>query len=318
MVKWKLSVRLRTKKLITAGLWGAAAMLVLSLAAGYFYHSHKQKEELALIDKYEREVDEYREWAGQNETGYALKENVKAGTEITEDMIQQVVLPPLGTAEDLVQPVSLTTKSFARIDLKANTVLVDGLVYKEEMIERDVREAEYSYIEIPTKLTGEQFVDVRIQFPTGEDYILLSKKKVKEVDGMTMWLNLDEGELLSMSSAVVDAYIEGAKIYAIPYVDGYVQESSEITYPVKQNVLELIKESPNIVNIAKLNLEKQNRQRLESSLAVMEEAERAKLREGEQSTKTEVEQKREERINSMNQLSEEQQDLVGSSNEEQD
>lgn len=303
-----MAIRLRTKKLLIAGAWGAAGMLLISIVSGYFYYQHTQKKEISLRKQYEEEVKEYQAWAGQNKTGYALTEDVVAGTKITEEMVKEIVLPPLGTAEDLVHPINLKGDHFARVDMKAKTVLVDGLLYKEEMIEKDIREAEYSFIEIPTKLSDEQFVDIRIQFPTGEDYILLSKKKVKEVDGMTMWLNLDEGELLSMSSAVVDAYIEGAKIYSIPYVDGYVQESSEITYPVKPNVLDLIKESPNIVNIAKLNLEKQNRQRLESSLAAMEEVERAKLRQGEASTKTEVEQKREEKINEMNQ---EQKELVG-------
>ncbi|USK57790.1 hypothetical protein LIS82_27855 (plasmid) [Cytobacillus solani] len=311
-----MAIRLRTKKLLIAGAWGAAAMLLISLIVGYIFYQHTQEKEISLRKKYEDEVKEYREWAGQNETGYALKEDVVAGTKITEEMVQEIVLPPLGTAENLVHPINLEGDHFARIDMKAKTVLVDGLLYKEEMIEKDVREAEYSFIELPSKLKNEQFIDVRIQFPNGDDYILLSKKKVKEVDGLTMWTNLDEGEILSMSSAIVDAYIEGAKIYALPYVDGHVQIGSEITYPVKQNVMDLIKESPNIVSIAKLNLEKQNRQRLEAGLEAMEEEERQKLRNGEAAVKSTVEQKKaEDRINELNQLSQEQQDLVGGQTE---
>ncbi|WP_066298063.1 hypothetical protein [Bacillus sp. FJAT-29937] len=311
-----MAIRLRTKKLLIAGLCGAAGMLVISLVSGYFFYSHSQDKEIKLRQKYEKEVEEYRKWAGQNETGYALKEDVKAGTEITEEMVQQVVLAPLATAENLVHPINLTGGNFARIDLKANTVLVDALLYKEEMIEKDVREVEYSFIELPSKLSDEQFVDIRIQFPNGDDYILLSKKKVKEVKGLTLWMNLDEGELLSMSSAIVDAYIEGAKIYSLPYVDGYVQLGSEITYPVKANVMEIIKESPNIVNIAKLNLEKQNRQRLDAGLELMEEDARRKLRDGEASNKSEVEQfNQEEKLNALNQMSQEQQNLVGGQTE---
>ena len=113
----------------------------------------------------------------------------------------------------------------------------------------------------------------------------------------------DEAEILSMSSATVDAYIEGAKIYALPYVDGEMQIGSQITYPVKQNVLSLIQSSPNIVNIAKLNLEKQNRANLEMGLEAMEEEERQKLRAGEESNKAAVEeQKQIDELNALNQF----------------
>lgn len=312
-----MAIGLRTKKLIKAGAIGALVMLVISLVSGYFYYQYSQKKEISLRQKYEKEVNEFREWAGNNETGYALKEDVKAGTKITEEMIQVVVLPPLAAAEDLVHPINLKGDNYARVDLKAKTVLVDELLYKEEMIEKDIREGEYSFIELPSKLTNEQFVDVRIQFPNGDDYILLSKKKVKDVAGLTLWMNLDEGEILSMSSAIVDAYIEEAKIYALPYVDGYVQQSSEITYPVKPNVMELIKETPNIVNIAKLNLEKQNRERLEAGLEMLKEEERQKLRNGEAANKNQVEQReQEDKMNALNEYTQQQQDLVGGQYEE--
>ncbi|MEV6689581.1 hypothetical protein AB0N28_30370, partial [Streptomyces sp. NPDC051130] len=140
---------------------------------------------------------------------------------------------------------------------------------------------------------------------------------LKNVTGLTTWFDVDEGEILTMSSAIVDAYVEGAKIYAMPYVDEHMQDASQMTYPVKNNVKDLIKESPNIVNIAKLNLERQNRARMESYLKEMETAEREKIRAGETATKNEVNvdnEKRsaEERINAANQGAlNQQEELVG-------
>lgn len=192
------------------------------------------------------------------------------------------------------------------------------MLYKETLITEDVREAEYSFIELPTNIANEDYIDIRIQFPSGDDFILLSKKKVKNVAGLTLWLDVDEGEILTMSSGMVDAYLEKAKIYAMPYVDEHMQGASEMTYPVKANVKELIESSPNIVNRAKLNLTDQNRARVEANLNSMDAGDAETVRSGEQNTQSAVEadkQERsvEERVNDANAAANEinQQEIIG-------
>ncbi|MEK5149131.1 MULTISPECIES: SAF domain-containing protein [unclassified Psychrobacillus] len=299
-----MSIRLRTKKLIWSGLIGAGIMLIIATVGGYFYYDHVQERELALKKEYKKKMELLQKTAEQNEQGYALTADVERGEVITKEMLVEVSLPELAKAENTMSlPQFDATNYYARTDLKANTVIIDSLVYMDENIENDIREAEYSLIELPSKLKAADYVDIRIQFPNGDDYILFAKKKVKEVAGLTVWMDNDEAEILSMSSAIVDAYIEGAKIYALPYVDGEMQIGSQITYPVKQNVLSLIQSSPNIVNIAKLNLEKQNRANLEMGLEAMEEEERQKLRAGEESNKAAVEeQKQIDELNALNQF----------------
>lgn len=299
-----MSIRLRTKKLIWSGLIGAAVMLIIATIGGYFFYQHTQDRELAMKKKYQDKMEELQLVAEQSEVGYALTKDVARGEAITGDMLVEVFIPTQAKAENtMIRTQVEATQYFARTDLKANTVLVDTLVYPEENIENDVREVEYSLIELPSKLEATEYVDVRIQFPNGDDYIIFSKKKVKEVAGLTMWMDNDEAEILSMSSAIVDAYIEGAKIYALPYVDGAMQLGSKITYPVKQNVLSLIQSSPNIVNIAKLNLENQNRANLETGLKAMAEEERQKLRQGEASNKEAVEKQSQiDELNALNQF----------------
>lgn len=291
-----MKIRLRTKKLIWSGLVGAGVMLIIAAVGGYFYYDYTQQRELELKKEYKDKMEHLQKTAELNEIGYVLTTDVDRGEAITKDMLVEVSLPQLATAENtMLLPQFEVTNYFARTDLKANTVVVDSLVYEDVNIENDVREVEYSLIDLPTKLAAEEYVDIRIQFPNGDDYILFAKKKVKEVAGLTMWMDNDEAEILSMSSAIVDAYIEGAKIYALPYVDGEMQIGSQITYPVKQNVLSLIQSSPNIVNIAKLNLEKQNRPNLEAGLDAMAEEERQKLRAGEATNKAAVEEEQKNR-----------------------
>lgn len=291
-----MSIRLRTKKLIWSGVIGASLMLVSTVAGGYFIHTKSVEREQTLKKQYQAELAIMNDTVQQNEEGYALLQDLNRGEPITEEMLVKVTLPSAAKSEDAIEVIEFSNFDyFARTDLKANTILVESLVYVDLPIENDVREAEYAFIDLPTKLKTDDFADIRIQFPNGDDYVLLSKKRVKDVAGMTIWVHMDEGELLTMSSAIVDAYIEEAKIYALPYVDGSMQIGSEMTYPVKKNVLELIKDSPNLVNIAKLNLENQNRQRLESGLKEMGKEQREAVRQKEQEYKNSKSQDDKER-----------------------
>ncbi|MFJ7890544.1 hypothetical protein ACIQYL_21005 [Lysinibacillus xylanilyticus] len=316
-----MAIRLRKKKLIGYFVTGAMAMLIICLIGGYFLYQKAQEREIALKQEYQAKMEELQEVASQSEIVYTLKEPVKKGDRITPSLLQKAYSSKAGTPEDrfLIDLIDGKEKDkyYAKTDLMMSTPLTHSMLYKNEMITNDIREGEYSFIELPTKLKVGEYVDIRIQFPTGDDFIVLSKKKVKDVKGVTVWFDTDEGDIMTMSSAIVDAYEHGAKIVAMSYVDGHMQEKAEMNYPVKLNVKELIERDPNIINIAKLNLEKQNRARVEENLKIMDEATREKIKAGEAATKnvvTQDQEKRsaEERINALNeQQQQEQYDLVG-------
>jgi len=305
-----VAIRLRTKKLIYSGLIGAGIMLIICGICGYFYYQYSQEKAIQLQQEYKSKVQELKDTIEQTEIAYALNVEVKPGDEILEDMLVEVYVPAAGAPEDKFMKQWVTKdgssrRYFAKTNIKPNTILTKSMVYQDKPITRDVREAEYSFIELPTNLKVGDYIDIRIQFPTGDDFILLSKKEVKDLSGLTVWFDVDEGEILTMSSAVVDAYVSQAKIYAMPYVDKHMQDPSEMTYPVKENVKALIQESPNIVNIAKLNLTEQNRQRVEQNLANLDPAAIDRLRSGEKVTKNQVTEERErmtaeERVNAAN------------------
>lgn len=315
-----MGIRLRTKKLIYSGLAGAGITLLLTSAGGYLAYNKVQEREIALKQEYKGKMEALQVVADQSENALALNRDVAKGEQITESMLTEVYVPTGAAAGDRFLTNTMEagdTPYFAKTDLTANTILTDSIVYAEEMITNDIREGEYSFIELPSKIEVGDYVDIRIQFPTGDDFVLFSKKEVKDVAGVTMWVDVDEGEIMTMSSAIVDAYVEKAKIYAMPYVDEHMQEDAQMTYPVKLNVKELIQKDPNIVNIAKLNLEQQNRARVEENLKVMDEITREKMKSGEEATKSAVTQDQErrsaeERVNAVNeQAQKEQVELVG-------
>ncbi|MBQ0139971.1 MAG: hypothetical protein KBT36_11775 [Kurthia sp.] len=308
------------KKIFYGVLGGAAGMLAITSVIGYVGYTKMQEKELALIEKYEQKIEELEIIASNSEVAYSLRDPVVKGEVITESMIQKVYIPKGAKADDSLLLPDLQSNGepvlYAKTDLNANTVLTMSMFYLEENITNDIREGEYSFIEIPSNVKNDSYVDIRIQFPTGDDFVVLSKKKVKDITGLTMQMNVAEGEILTLSSAVVDAYIEGAKIYSVPYVDEHMQEESIMTYPLKENVKELLQSSPNVLNIAKYHLEKQNRQRLENYLEVMSIEQKSLVESGESSQSSKVEadtarRTQEERLNEANQTAEQQQDLIG-------
>ncbi|UXJ71278.1 hypothetical protein [Lysinibacillus fusiformis] len=313
-----MKIRFATKKLIIAASLGAAVMLLISGVGFYFlYKSNVQKQE-ELRQNYKDKLAELEYTTEQSELAYTLNTDVDRGQLIHKSMVQQSLVPKNAVPADALIDVQFDgTKYYAKANYKMNQPVAESLFYIGENLTKDIRSVEYAAIELPSRIQKDEYVDVRIQFPTGEDFIVFSKKKVVDTQGLTLWLENDEGEIQSMSSAMVDAYLNAGKLYALRYVDGETQEKAEITYPVNKAVLERIKVDPNIVDIAKLNLEKQNREALELNLQALDKAKAEELRSKESQQKSLKEQEDKERLlNSVNEDANAELDPSGVINEE--
>lgn len=121
----------------------------------------------------------------------------------------------------------------------------------------DVRIHGFPYIKLTNRLSVGDYVDVRISFADGGDFVLLSKKKIMGIEPLgeegtnSIWFVVSEEEILRLSSAVVDAYLnEGCSIYAIKYVSE-TQKEAIVNYVVSDLIKQLMEENPNIVEKAK-------------------------------------------------------------------
>ena len=93
--------------------------------------------------------------------------------------------------------------------------------------------------------------------PSGQNYIVVAKKEVTipniagTVSEDTVWLNLREDEILSISSAIVDAArINGAKLYVTKYTEAGMQKAATPTYVVSSETAALMNKDPNILDKA--------------------------------------------------------------------
>ena len=150
----------------------------------------------------------------------------------------------------------------AKVSMKQNTVLTTDLITKSDTtITDDLRTQEYNVFVLPMDLTTGDYVDFRLMMPSGQDFIVVSKKEVEipQIDGVdsedTIKVDLREDEILSLSSAIVDAYrVQGAKLYVTKYAEAGMQQAATPTYVVTAETAALISRNPNIVEKAMTDL----------------------------------------------------------------
>lgn len=115
-------------------------------------------------------------------------------------------------------------------NVSANTVVMDSLLYnKNDEPNKDERIQEFNFLQLPSDLIENDYIDVRIQFPTGEDYSVLIGKKVEKYAGEnTIFIKMNEEEIMAMGSAIIEAYMQdGVRLYANKYTDPATQLFNE-------------------------------------------------------------------------------------------
>lgn len=188
---------------------------------------------------------------------YILSQDVKSGETVDISLLKSKTV-----SSDVVpsNAVSLSGDEdvVAKVDLKANTILTSDLITESDnKINNDTRIQEYNTIVLPINLEDGDYVDIRLSLPSGQNYIVVSKKKVEipDLGGAlstdTIRLNLSEDEILSMSNAIYDAFkINGSKLEAVKYTDPGMQTAATPTYPVNAEVVALLKSDSNILKEA--------------------------------------------------------------------
>lgn len=245
------------KKARNSFLLGMVITLIVCIIIGVLFYFLVMKQE---------EVKQEEE--GVLTYAYRLNTNVQAGQTITSSMVEPIIVTEKAVPAGAFASKTKTTdnrgretwvdKAFpsdvykSKVALNSGTILSNDLVYEGEDITNDLRYVEYNMLILPTTIVVGDYVDIRITLPNGQDLIVVSKKEVKSIIGDTIGLELTEGEIVMMESAIVESYIMiSSKIYAIQYVEPGIQTAAEKTYTPTAAVVGLIERNGNIVNEAK-------------------------------------------------------------------
>lgn len=184
-----------------------------------------------------------------------------------------MVQVPAGSLKE--QEISAYEGKSLKLSLEQGCILSPAMLCSTQKAADDERLLNLSYVRLSEKMKVGDYIDIRISFRNGGDYVLLSKKKIQDIGGNSieketgknaLWVQVNEEEILRLASAVVDAYYqEGCDIYAIQYVSE-TQKAAFVTYPVNETVKELLEADPNVVTMAEGMIAENTRKELRSAL----------------------------------------------------
>lgn len=259
-------IRQRKKNLILAGLVGALITGLPLLGTTIFF----TMENTAV----HQQIEKYRENEEKAEHGmvYVLNVEKERGAILEHQDVTAVEVNGELSGMQTVELERLLGRQI-RISAEAGTIVSEGLFAKEMLPREDQRKLELSYVRIPELLNQGEWIDIRVHFENGEDYIVTGKKKVltlQREDGYEtrglIEISVSEEEILKLASVKADYdWYENTLVYAVIYADEGQTEATE-TYPVKKEVYTLSCWDPNVVRRVMTAENQEKRQILEENL----------------------------------------------------
>ena len=172
-------------------------------------------------------------------TIYRTTRDIKSNEVLTVNDIEEIqvgVNMAAGYTTKLEELIGMT----ATCDIGKNEVLYGSMVYPVEM-RSDYRTLDVLCDRQPIGFSKGDTVDVRITFPNGQDFLLLSKKLVDDVYGKAVRIVVDEKDILIYKSAEADwarFYKNGTpgssvQIYCTTYIAAGAQDASKQYYPIQ-------------------------------------------------------------------------------------
>jgi hypothetical protein len=187
---------------------------------------------------------------------YTVKNKTDGGQALTANDLVPIKMPESIVQNQYVLDPSQVVGKFLKITLNSGTPILNDLLMQEKL-DPTSRQVDVVCSMMTVGLKVGDYIDYRITFPTGEDYIVLSHKRVYGINGKSIKLILNETEIQMYNSALVDWYLhsaQGAVTYTTKYTDPGIQTPAKVTYSVPSNIESVIQADPNIVDRATSDL----------------------------------------------------------------
>jgi flagellar biosynthesis chaperone FliJ len=224
-----------------------AAVLVLLLAAAGIFIVVKNYQNIITqreeeIDSLVKQLDEI----GELVTVYQLNTEAKSGTKMQDFQFSEVEVPEYSVPEHAVLSLEDIEGFYFKIALGKGTIVTSDMLMQQELTD-DERTLDVVLDEIPIGLEIGDYVDIRIAFPLGQDYIAMTHKQVVEINGSTLKLIVSQQDFYAYQSMQTDeALFSSTKAYGSTYIEGGVQAAAKQYYPVSLDVLRTMLLDPNI------------------------------------------------------------------------
>lgn len=200
----------------------------------------EQEEEIILLDE---DIAYYESLMTDT---FCFNKEMQAGSVITGDDIETRQSTVDTTPLDIFTNIDDIIGKTVKVSCTEGTIISQSIVL-DIPLKANERELDIVLDEVPIALEEGDFVDIRISFPLGQDYIALSHKKVIGVYDNVLKIIIDQKDIYTYEAMKTDASIYIAtKLYAIKYIEPGVQTAAITYYPVSREIMKTMLLDENI------------------------------------------------------------------------
>lgn len=245
---------------------GAVVGVVITVLVTFFILNHFHNKETEQLTSQIATLNANLDAIGEITTCYTVQSATFSGQEITEDLIIEQSIPAsfkndtFATREDLIG-------LYSKVAITPGTPITKDMVMSEEIV-HSMREIDITGNRWPIGLKAGDYVDLRITYPRGEDFIVLSHKRIMSITDQTLKVNMTEEEQVLYQSALVDFYLSrgyGSDLYLTKYVEPGLQNEASVFYSVPTRIAAVVQKDPNIVNMAQVSVETELRNAIDAA-----------------------------------------------------
>lgn len=235
----------KKKVIIIVSVVAVVVLLAVGGVALFIGYQNKQKaEEQALLEKQALEAEQNNE-VEDNVTVWTVKANKGIGEEIKENDLVELEMNAVEAEEaGAIENIHALVGNYYM-----NNVVIDEPLTSENtgdlQITPDMRKYDIILDKIPIGLEEGDYIDVRIKFTMGQDFIALRHKKVAEINTEVLKLYCTQEDIAIYNSMLLDQSIyTGTETYATEYIDE--AQDADIYYPVRFEILTQMLQDPNL------------------------------------------------------------------------
>ena len=192
---------------------------------------------------------------GEDVTIFTVTNAVKAGDLVEDDNIESFTIPSSVDNTQYAHSIGEISGQVFKIAVNPGTPITKNMLMTE-VIEDDMRDRDIVLDRHTVGLEVGDYIDIRITMPYGDDYVVLTHKRVYDIGENTLKLYLSEFEWNQYQGALIDYYLNkdyGATLYADKYIEPGVQQEAVKFYAVPTNIAALIQKNPNIIDKTEAN-----------------------------------------------------------------
>lgn len=237
-------IRRRHKNMFIAGCIGFfVALIVITILYASLIRGNQKAMNWILNDS-QLQINEVKKEQPVKIKTYILMEGISQGETVTKEMLMAMEVEERIIPEKFVDDITHIIGRTAAVDIPAKAILTESFFGSSEVETDSMETVEIRLESIPEIIGVGDVVNLRIHFPSGQNYLLLGQKEVIHMNTELnfFFAKLTTVELMALSSALEDCNkYPGTRLY-LTRLDG-ISEGDEVAgdhaYPVNPNVLML-------------------------------------------------------------------------------